>query len=41
MALIQYLLGGESKVGYLNNMAPGKWNLIHKVRPWGVGLMIE
>jgi hypothetical protein len=29
-ALIQYLLSGESKVGYLNN-SPGKWNLIHKV----------
>jgi hypothetical protein len=32
VALIQYLLSGESKVGYLNNISPGNWNLIHKVR---------
>ena len=31
VALIQYLLSGESKVGYLNNLSPGKWNPIHKV----------
>jgi hypothetical protein len=29
VALIQYLLSGESKVGFLNNEHP--WNLIHKV----------
>ena len=29
VALIQYLLSGESKVGFLNNQHP--WNLIHKV----------
>jgi hypothetical protein len=29
VALIQYLLSGESKVGFLNNSHP--WNLIHKV----------
>jgi hypothetical protein len=35
VALIQYLLSGESKVGFLNNTSPGKWNLIHKVLyPW-------
>jgi hypothetical protein len=31
VALIQYLLSGESKVGFLNNTSPGSWNLIHKV----------
>jgi hypothetical protein len=31
VALIQYLLSGESKVGFLNNQHP--WNLIHKVPP--------
>ena len=31
VALIQYVLSGESKVGYLNNTNPGDWNLIHKV----------
>ena len=31
VALIQYLLSGESKVGYLNNSNPDTWNLIHKV----------
>jgi hypothetical protein len=31
VALIQYLLSGESKVGFLNNISPGNWNLIHKV----------
>ena len=42
VALIQYLLSGESKVGYLNN-SPGKWNLIHKVfrRDLSDLLMIE
>jgi hypothetical protein len=29
VALIQYLVSGESKVGYLNKNHP--WNLIHKV----------
>lgn len=29
VALIQYLLSGESKVGFLNNRH--LWNLIHKV----------
>jgi hypothetical protein len=29
VALMQYLLSGESKVGFLNNQHP--WNLIHKV----------
>jgi hypothetical protein len=29
VALIQYLLSGESKVGFLNGEHP--WNLIHKV----------
>jgi len=33
VALIQYLLSGESKVGFLNNTSPGNWNLIHKVYP--------
>ena len=31
VALIQYLLSGESKVGFLNNQHPR--NLIHKVSP--------
>jgi hypothetical protein len=31
VALLQYLLSGESKVGFLNNEHP--WNLIHKVIP--------
>lgn len=31
VALVQYLLSGESKVGFLNNEHP--WNLIHKVKP--------
>jgi hypothetical protein len=30
LALIQYLLNGESKVGFLNNQYA--WKLIHKVR---------
>ena len=29
VALIQYLVSGESKVGFLNKNHP--WNLIHKV----------
>jgi hypothetical protein len=29
VTLIQYLLSGDSKVGFLNNNHP--WNLIHKV----------
>ena len=31
VALIKYLLSGESKVGFLNNQHPR--NLIHKVTP--------
>ena len=29
VALIRYLVSGESKVGFLNKLHP--WNLIHKV----------
>ena len=29
VALVQYLVSGESKVGFLNKSHP--WNLIHKV----------
>jgi hypothetical protein len=34
VALIQYLLSGESKVGFLNMSHPR--NLIHKVCSWAV-----
>lgn len=33
VALVQYLISGESKVGFLNKNHP--WNLIHKVQSRG------
>ena len=36
VALIQYLVSGESKVGFLNN---NSWNLIHKVYSLSVWLI--
>jgi hypothetical protein len=39
VALIQYLLSGESQVGFLNNSHP--WNLIHKVHTFKSPLISE
>jgi hypothetical protein len=39
VALIQYLLSGESQVRFLNNSHP--WNLIHKVRTFMSTLLIS